>query len=77
MYLCPALLISSVPFLLSYSSPQFRAAVANFDQALRTGLLGGLVRGLGLPAEAGLGIGPFLQAVQEQANRGEGAMETD
>lgn len=51
--------------------------MANFDQALRTGLLGGLVRGLGLPAEAGLGIGPFLQAVQEQANRGEGAMETD
>jgi len=58
-------------------SPQFRAAVANFDQALRTGLLGGLVRGLGLPAEAGLGIGPFLRAVQEQANRAEGAMETD
>ncbi|KAF9014574.1 adhesion regulating molecule [Hymenopellis radicata] len=50
-------------------SPQFRAAVTNFDQALRTGLLGGLVRGLGLPEEAGTGIGPFLRAVQEQADR--------
>ncbi|KAJ6619479.1 proteasome complex subunit Rpn13 ubiquitin receptor-domain-containing protein [Mycena sp. CBHHK59/15] len=51
------------------NSPQFRSAVASFDQALRTGLLGGLVRGLGLPDEAGTGIEPFLRAVQEQANR--------
>ncbi|KAL0581000.1 hypothetical protein V5O48_000994 [Marasmius crinis-equi] len=51
------------------NSPQFRAAVSNFDQALRTGLLGGLVRGLGLPEEAGLGIEPFLKAIQEQADR--------
>lgn len=51
------------------SSPQFRAAVSNFDQALRTGMLGGLVRTLGLPEEAGTGIGPFLRAVQEQAAR--------
>lgn len=49
------------------SSPQFRSAVSNFDQALRTGMLGGLVRTLGLPEEAGTGIGPFLRAVQEQA----------
>lgn len=63
------------------TSPQFRAAVSNFDQALRTGLLGGLVRGLGLPEEAGTGIGPFLRAVQEQADNEELAgadqMDTD
>jgi len=62
------------------NSPQFRAAVTNFDQALRTGLLGGMVRGLGLPEEAGTGIMPFLRAIQEQADRernSEGAMDTD
>ncbi|KAF8225873.1 adhesion regulating molecule [Tricholoma matsutake] len=64
------------------NSPQFRAAVSNFDQALRTGLLGGLVRGLGLPDEAGTGILPFLRSVQEQADRERGGnedndMETD
>ncbi|KDQ62372.1 hypothetical protein JAAARDRAFT_54327 [Jaapia argillacea MUCL 33604] len=59
-------------------SPQFRAAVRNFDQALRTGLLGGLVRGLGLPEEAGTGVEAFLRAVQEQAGReGGDSMETD
>lgn len=51
------------------SSPQFQSAVRNFDQALHTGLLGGLVRGLGLPEEAGTGVEPFLRAVQEQAHR--------
>ncbi|KAJ7175752.1 adhesion regulating molecule [Mycena filopes] len=51
------------------NSPQFRSAVSSFDQALRTGLLGGLVRNLGLPEEAGTGIEPFLRAVQEQANK--------
>ena len=64
------------------NSPQFRAAVQNFDQALRTGLLGGLVRGLGLSDEAGTGIEPFLRAIQEQASRESGtgsedSMETD
>ena len=63
------------------SSPQFRAAVRNLDMALRTGLLGGLVRTLGLPEEAGVGIEPFLRALQEQARREEGEggdrMETD
>ncbi|KAJ7069887.1 adhesion regulating molecule [Mycena amicta] len=64
------------------NSPQFRAAVSNFDQALRTGLLGGLVRTLGLPEEAGLGIEPFLRAVQEQADKDKGPgddsrMDTD
>lgn len=67
------------------SSPQFRSAVANLDQALRTGLLGGMVRSLGLPEEAGMGIEPFLRAIQEQANRerdssdqgGSDRMETD
>lgn len=54
--------------------------MASFDQALRTGLLGGLVRGLGLPDEAGTGVGPFLRAVQEQADRessGTGESTTD
>jgi len=64
------------------NSPQFRSAVSNFDQALRTGLLGGLVRSLGLPDEAGTGILPFLRAVQEQADREDDesrddVMETD
>ncbi|KAF9481179.1 adhesion regulating molecule [Pholiota conissans] len=59
-------------------SPQFRAAVSNFDQALRTGLLGGLVRTLGLPEEAGTGVGPFLRAIQEQADReSNNSMDTD
>ncbi|KAI0372195.1 adhesion regulating molecule [Pilatotrama ljubarskyi] len=53
------------------SSPQFRAAVRNLDMALRTGLLGGLVRTLGLPEEAGTGVEPFLRALQEQARREE------
>ncbi|EPQ54619.1 adhesion regulating molecule [Gloeophyllum trabeum ATCC 11539] len=58
------------------TSPQFRGAVRNFDQALRTGMLGGLVRGLGLPEEAGTGVEAFLRAIQEQS-RGEDRMETD
>ncbi|KAJ3804853.1 proteasome complex subunit Rpn13 ubiquitin receptor-domain-containing protein [Lentinula aff. lateritia] len=58
------------------SSPQFRSAVSSFDQALRTGLLGGLVRGLGLPEEAGTGIEPFLRAIQSQAES-EDSMDTD
>ncbi|KZT73735.1 adhesion regulating molecule [Daedalea quercina L-15889] len=56
------------------SSPQFRGAVRNFDQALRTGLLGGLVRGLGLPEEAGTGVEAFLRAIQDQA-RQEGSQD--
>ena len=61
------------------ASPQFRAAVRNLDQAFRTGLLGGLVRGLGLPEEAGTSVEAFLRAIQEQAGReGEGErMDTD
>jgi hypothetical protein len=61
------------------NSPQFRSAVRSFDQALRTGLLGNLVTGLGLPDEAGTGIEAFLRAIQEQAARGEGEdrMDTD
>jgi 26S proteasome regulatory subunit N13 len=54
------------------SSPQFRAAVASLDRALRTGLLGDLVRGLGLPAEAGLGVEAFLSAIEQQARGGSG-----
>ena len=63
------------------SSPQFRAAVRNLDMALRTGLLGGLVRTLGLPGEAGTGVESFLRALQDQARREEGEggdrMDTD
>ncbi|KAG6850277.1 hypothetical protein H0H93_015534 [Arthromyces matolae] len=60
------------------NSPQFRSALANFDQALQTGLLGGLVRGLGLPEEAGTGVAAFLRAVQEQADREkEDGMDTE
>ncbi|KAL1748048.1 proteasome complex subunit Rpn13 ubiquitin receptor-domain-containing protein [Schizophyllum fasciatum] len=62
------------------NSPQFRAAVGSFDQALRTGLLGNLVRAFGLPEEAGTGIGPFLRAIQDQADRqgdAEDSMQTD
>ena len=61
-------------------SPQFRAAVRNLDMALRTGLLGDLVRTLGMPEEAGTGIEPFLRALQDQARREESGgdrMETD
>lgn len=64
-------------------SPPFQGQVRALDRALRTGLVGSLVVGLGLPEEAGLGLGPFLAAIQEQARKkkSEGAseesMETD
>lgn len=39
------------------------------------------MRGLGLPEEAGTGVGPFLRAVQEKADRdresGGDRMDTD
>jgi 26S proteasome regulatory subunit N13 len=60
------------------TSAQFRAQVRSFDRALRTGMLGDLVRGLGLPEEAGTGVEPFLRAIAEQARaRGDERMETD
>lgn len=54
----------------------------SLDQALATGLLGGLVRGLGLPDEAGTGVIAFLNAIKDQAERrasgsGDDTMETD
>ncbi|VDC04489.1 unnamed protein product [Peniophora sp. CBMAI 1063] len=60
-------------------SPQFRAAVASLDRALRTGMLQGLMGGLGLPEEAGSSVAAFLRAVKEQAERdgGESSMQTD
>ncbi|KAF8322498.1 adhesion regulating molecule [Clavulina sp. PMI_390] len=66
-------------------SPQFQAQVRALDRALQTGLVGSLVVGLGLPEEAGLGIGPFLEAIKKQAkdrkdSQGSGSgesMETD
>ncbi|KIJ53435.1 hypothetical protein M422DRAFT_25317, partial [Sphaerobolus stellatus SS14] len=59
-------------------SPQFQSAVRSLDQALATGLLGGLVRSLGLPEEAGTGIEAFLRAIKEQAekDRDNNTMET-
>ncbi|KAI0059537.1 adhesion regulating molecule [Artomyces pyxidatus] len=62
------------------SSPQFRGAVLGFDRALRTGLLGGLMRQLGLPEEAGTSVEAFLRAIREQAregNAGAESMDTD
>jgi len=69
-HLPPDLPASPSPEVLSQivSSPQFRSAVASFDRALRTGLLGGLVRQLGLPEEAGTGVEAFLRAIREQAH---------
>jgi len=58
------------------ASPQFRSAVSNLDQALRTGLLGGFVRGLGLPEEAGTSVEAFLKAIQDQA-ASDDSMQTD
>ncbi|CAE6347523.1 unnamed protein product [Rhizoctonia solani] len=49
------------------TSAPFRASVRSLDQALSTGLLGGLVTSLGMPVEAGLGIHPFLEAIKSQA----------
>jgi hypothetical protein len=49
------------------ASAPFRASVRSLDQALSTGLLGGLVTSLGMSAEAGLGIHPFLEAIKTQA----------
>ncbi|KAH9986704.1 proteasome complex subunit Rpn13 ubiquitin receptor-domain-containing protein [Russula vinacea] len=81
-HLPPDLPAGPSPEVLSQivSSPQFRAAVANFDRALRTGLLGGLVRQLGLPEEAGTGVEAFLRAIREQAHgsgSGSESMDTD
>jgi len=81
-HLPPDLPVDPSPEVLSQvvSSPQFRAAVVNFDRALRTGLLGDLVRQLGLPEEAGTSVEAFLRAIREQA-RGSGTegerMDTD
>jgi len=50
-------------------SPPFQASVRQLDQALATGMLQGLVVSLGLPPEAGSGVGAFLRAIGEQAKR--------
>ncbi|KAF8340544.1 proteasome complex subunit Rpn13 ubiquitin receptor-domain-containing protein [Cantharellus anzutake] len=60
-------------------SPPFQAQVRALDRALQTGLVGNLVVGLGLPEEAGLGIRPFLKAIQDQAKKNQesqGLVET-
>ena len=81
-HLPPDIPANNSPEVLSriVSSQQFRTAVASFDRALRTGMLGGLVTQLGLPEEAGTGVEAFLRAVREQArgDRPEGEnMDTD
>lgn len=81
-HLPPDIPANTSPEVLSriVSSQQFRTAVASFDRALRTGMLGGLVTQLGLPEEAGTGVEAFLRAVREQArgDRPEGEnMDTD
>lgn len=43
--------------------------MAQLDRALQTGQLGGFVRSLGLPPNAGTGVGAFLRAIVEQARR--------
>ncbi|ELU44038.1 proteasome complex subunit rpn13 ubiquitin receptor domain-containing protein [Rhizoctonia solani AG-1 IA] len=58
------------------ASAPFRSSVRSLDQALSTGLLGGLVTSLGMPVEAGLGIHPFLEAIEKQA-RGHGKTTRD
>ena len=64
-------------------SPEFRRGAAGLDSALRTGALGPVVRSLGLPADAALGVEAFLGAVQKQAGEddaatgGASAMQTD
>jgi len=57
-------------------SPPFQAQVRALDRALQTGLVGNLVVGLGLPEDAGLGIRPFLKAIQDQAGRSEEPKES-
>ncbi|KAI5476718.1 26S proteasome complex ubiquitin receptor, subunit Rpn13 [Pseudohyphozyma bogoriensis] len=54
------------------NSPEFRRSLASLDRALRTGALGPLVQGLGLPERAGVGVEEFLEEVQKQAEREEG-----
>ena len=78
-YLPPDLPTPPTPEVLSgiVASPQFRGAVISFDRALRTGMLGGLVRKLGLPEEAGTSVEAFLRAVGEQARESGESMDTD
>ncbi|KZT60113.1 adhesion regulating molecule [Calocera cornea HHB12733] len=65
-------------------SSAFKASLRGLQQALSTGLLSNLVVSLGLPPEAGTGVGPFLRAISEQAQTsleeaegGDERMETD
>lgn len=53
--------------------------MAQLDRALQTGQLGGFVRSLDLPPNAGTGVGAFLRAIVEQARREgeEGASASD
>ncbi|KAJ9113964.1 hypothetical protein QFC19_000160 [Naganishia cerealis] len=60
------------------STPQWTEAVASFDAALRTGGLSGMIRGLGVPDRAGLGVGEFLDEVGKKAEGEDGdRMDTE
>lgn len=97
----PSLLPTLLPFLPSdippteesvrraITSPEFKRATSSLDRALRTGALGPLVAGLGLPESGAHGVENFLEAIEKQAEEleekeeaegkkdGEGKMETD
>ena len=95
----PSLVPTLIPFLPSdippteesvrraVTSPEFKRATASLDRALRTGALGPLVQGLGLPESSAHGVESFLDGIVEQAraqkekedaegkNEGEGSAE--
>jgi len=50
-------------------SPSFQSSVRHLDQAFATGMLQGLVVGLGLPSEAGSSANAFLKAIGDQARK--------
>jgi hypothetical protein len=70
------------------TGPEFKRSVSSLDRALRTGALGPLVAGLGLPQESAMGVEAFLEGIQRQADEikekegegkdaGKGDMEVD
>lgn len=101
----PSLVPTLLPFLPSdippteesvrraITSPEFKRATASLDRALRTGALGPLVQGLGLPENSAHGVESFLEGIEAQAKElkakeeaegkkegegsGDGKMETD
>jgi len=63
---------------MAVSSPEFRRSVAGLDVALRTGALGPLMTGLGLPAGGATGVEAFVDAIQIQAgSTGQASVKDD